>query len=135
MSEHENHGAEHVPHVLPLRTYFATWGTLVVLTAVTVGASYLDFGSWNLIIALFIATVKALTVALIFMHLWFDHKFHALILGSALVFLTIFIGFTLADTNARGRADAIEGRWPADPANPFASALPTSGATPPAASH
>ena len=40
---HESHGhasPDHVPHITPLWVYLATWGTLVVLTAVTVGISY-----------------------------------------------------------------------------------------------
>jgi cytochrome c oxidase subunit IV len=116
---HASHGDEHVPHVLPLSTYLATWGTLVVLTAVTVGASYVDLGAMNLFLALAIATVKALVVSLIFMHLWFDHKFHALIFASSLLFLAIFIAFTMFDTEARGRAEEVEAMRPADIQDPF----------------
>ncbi len=113
-------GKDHVPHVLPLSTYLKTWGALLVLTAVTVGASYVDFGAANLWIALLIASAKAATVALVFMHLYWDHKFHAVIFGVSLVFLAIFIIFTLFDTQSRGRADGIEGERPADIRAPFA---------------
>lgn len=116
---HGAHGKDHVPHVLPLGVYLGTFATLLFLTAITVGASYVNFGAWNLIIAMVIATVKAATVALIFMHLWFDHKFHSVIMGSSVLFLTIFITFTMLDTENRGRAEAIEGEKPADIANPF----------------
>lgn len=114
------HGKDHVPHVLPLSTYLKTWGALLVLTAVTVGASYVNFGAANLWIALLIASVKAATVALVFMHLYYDHKFHAVIFGVSLVFLTIFILFTLLDTRTRGRADGIERERPVDIRAPFA---------------
>ena len=114
------HGKDHVPHVLPLSTYLKTWGALLVLTAVTVGASYVNFGAANLWIALLIASVKAATVALVFMHLYWDHKFHSVIFGVALIFLSIFIIFTLFDTQSRGRADGIEGQRPADVRAPFA---------------
>jgi cytochrome c oxidase subunit 4 len=116
---HGAHGKDHVPHVLPLGVYLGTFATLLVLTAITVGASYVNFGAWNLIIAMVIATVKAATVALIFMHLWFDHKFHSVIIGSSVLFLAIFITFTMFDTENRGRAEAIEGEKPADISNPF----------------
>lgn len=45
---------------------------LLFLTLVTVGLSYVDFGShfWNFVVGLFVATVKAGLVAAIFMHLW-----------------------------------------------------------------
>jgi cytochrome c oxidase subunit 4 len=113
-------GKDHVPHVLPLSTYLKTWGALLVLTAVTVGASYVNFGAANLWIALLIASVKAATVALVFMHLYYDHKFHAVIFGVSLVFLAIFIIFTMFDTQTRGRADGIERERPADIRAPFA---------------
>lgn len=113
-------GKDHVPHVLPLSTYLKTWGALLVLTAVTVGASYVDFGAANLWIALLVASAKAATVALVFMHLYWDHKFHAVIFGVSLVFLAIFIIFTLFDTQSRGRADGIERERPADIRAPFA---------------
>jgi cytochrome c oxidase subunit 4 len=115
---HGGHGKDHVPHVLPLSMYFATWGALLFLTVVTVGASYVDFGSANLWIAMLIATIKASVVALLFMHLWFDHKFHALIFVSSLIFLAIFIAFTMFDTEARGRADALEAARVGDLATP-----------------
>jgi cytochrome c oxidase subunit IV len=112
-------GRDHVPHVLGLSVYFMTWGALVVLTGITVAASYLNLGSWNLVVALAIATAKALAVATIFMHLWFDHRFHAIIFGSALVFLGIFIGLTMIDTETRGKSDVALADRPVDIANPF----------------
>ena len=117
---HGGHGKDHVPHILPLAPYFKTWGALRVLTIITVGASYVNFGPGNLVIAMLIATAKAATVALVFMHLFFDHKFHSVIFVSSLVFLGIFISFTMFDTETRGRADAIEAERPADVSRPFA---------------
>jgi cytochrome c oxidase subunit 4 len=117
---HGAHGADHVPHVLPLSVYLKTWGALLALTAVTVGASYVDFGGANLWIAIFIASIKALLVASIFMHLKYDQKFHGVIFGMAVVFLVIFIGFTMFDTETRGRADAARADRPIDVQAPFA---------------
>src|SRR4030095_6968308 len=85
-----HHAPDHTPHVQPLKVSPATWGTLVVLTAITVGASYVNFGPANLIIAIVIATIKAAIVAALFMHLLHDHKFHALVLVSGALFLIIF---------------------------------------------
>lgn len=125
MSDHaheahgHHHAPDHVPHVTPLWVYLATWGTLVVLTAITVGVSYLNFGGANLIIALVIATIKATVVAAMFMHLLHDHRYHTLILLSGGLFLLIFVAFTMFDTEFRGRADAIEAERPADITRPF----------------
>jgi len=100
--------------------YIATWVTLVVLTATTVGASYVSLGhTGNLVVALLIATIKASVVALIFMHLKWDHKFHGFILVTGLLFLAAFIGITMSDTEFRGELDPIEKEAPIDIKAPF----------------
>ena len=43
--------------------YVITLVALLILTAITVGASYINFGSGNVVIALSIATIKATIVA------------------------------------------------------------------------
>jgi len=122
---HDAHGhgggddGDHVPHILPLRVYFATAAALFVLTAITIWVSYQDLGELNLIIALVVATTKACIVATIFMHLFWDHKFHAIIFASSLIFLGIFIWFTMYDTNHRGQNDFAQHERPADPQNPW----------------
>ncbi len=74
---------------------------------------------YNNALAMLIATAKAATVALVFMHLYYDHKFHGVIFVSSLVFLGIFIAFTMFDTETRGRAEAMEGEHPANIKDPF----------------
>jgi cytochrome c oxidase subunit IV len=116
---HGHGGPDHVPHVLPLWIYLATWGTLMVLTVVTVLASYVDLGAANLPLALLIATLKASVVALMFMHLRWDHKFHAIIFSFSIIFLGIFIAFTMFDTETRGQADAVQRDRPVNVRTPF----------------
>lgn len=123
-ADHEHgHGSangDHVPHVLPFKLYLGTWLTLLFLTVVTVGASYVNLGhTGNLIVALLIATIKAATVALIFMHLKWDHKFHSIIFVSALLFLAVFIGITMSDTQFRGELEPMENQAPVDLKAPF----------------
>ena len=124
MDAHASHGhggKDHVPHILPFATYVKTLAALLVLTVITVAASYVNFGAANLWIAMAIATVKASVVALIFMHLFWDHKFHSIVLVMSLIFLGVFISFTMFDTEARGRAgETINGERPADIKAPFA---------------
>ena len=120
MATHEHaHGGDHVPHVLPLTAYMATWIVLLVLTILTVVASYFNFGAGNFIIAILIATTKACVVAAMFMHLRYDRKFHAIIFSFSLIFLGIFIMFTMYDTETRGKTDAIEHDRPVDVSTPF----------------
>jgi|SRR5678815_3867356 cytochrome c oxidase subunit 4 len=53
-----------------VRGYLMVFGTLLVLTLITVGVSYLDLPEFEtVIVALTIATVKASLVAMFFMHL------------------------------------------------------------------
>ena len=90
------------PHVIPLKVYLAVAAVLMVLTAVTVGVSFIHLGGWNAIVAVGIASIKALLVAFIFMHLWYDKKIYLVIFSVALLFLTVFIALTMFDTLRRG---------------------------------
>ena len=87
------------PHVAPLWIMYGVFAALLGLTAVTVGARYVDLGPLNIWVALGLAFVKALLVAMFFMHLWWDTKFNQLVLVSTLLFLTIFIGIAIMDTD------------------------------------
>ena len=128
---HHHEGPDHVPHVTPLSIYLRTFATLLVLTAITVGASYVDLGtSVNLAVAILIATVKAVVVAAFFMHLAADSKYYTLSLLSAFVFLGIFVAFTMFDTEARGKYDKIRRERPALVTDPFAAAKPKTTAAP-----
>lgn len=127
-----NHGPDHVPHVSPLSLYIRTWLTLMVLTVITVAASYVDIGSTgNLVVALIIATVKASLVAAFFMHLLHDHKLHLLSFVTGIVFLILFIGFTMMDTEARGQADPVESDRTENLDDPFSADTKRSPADPP----
>ena len=89
---HEHHGSS---------IYLKTLLVLFILTAITVGASYINFGSGNVAIALFIASIKAIIVALVFMHLKDDKPMYGIIAAAGFVFLGIFLMFDLLDFNAR----------------------------------
>jgi caa(3)-type oxidase subunit IV len=64
---------EHVAHDVSkhIRAYLMVGLTLIVFTAITVGLSYVDFGTQkaNVAVAMLVATFKAALVAAIFMHL------------------------------------------------------------------
>jgi len=74
--------------------YFAVFGTLVVLTIITVGAAFIHTENElvKVLIALAIASVKAACVAFFFMHLKFEGKliYLILIVPVILCFLLIF---------------------------------------------
>ena len=85
-------------HVVPLRVLVAVFLALVVLTWITVAATYFDFGAFNLWIAMGIATVKGSLVALYFMHLRWDKPFNAVVFISALAFVMLFVGLAMMDS-------------------------------------
>ncbi len=122
MSNSQTHETD--PHVLPIRNYLATWFALILLTALTFYVSYFNFGSMNIVVAIGIATLKASLVALIFMHLLYDNKFHAIILLGSILFVGVFMIFTMFDTNHRGNVDSIETQKAAKIADPFGQNAP-----------
>jgi cytochrome c oxidase subunit IV len=81
--------------------YLLTLLALLTLTAITVGVSYLDFGSGNIIVAVLVATVKAILVGLIFMHLLHDKKINAVIFVAAFLFLSLLFLFSFLDQGSR----------------------------------
>jgi len=83
------------------RTYTLTLVVLLILTAITVGASYIQFGSMNVVIALTIATIKGSLVALFFMHLRHDKPVNAVIACAGFLFLGLFLLFTFLDVDTR----------------------------------
>ena len=93
--EHD-HG---LAHVASIKVLVGVWGILMVLTVVTVLATRIDLGgAGNLVVAMFIATVKASLVCLYFMHLRYDRPLHAIAFLSSLLFAILFVGFCLMDT-------------------------------------
>lgn len=82
--------------------YVKVWLALLVLTAITVTVAYQDYGTWNIFVAMFVATIKASLVMLFFMHLKYDNKFNQVVFGSSFVFLAVFVALTASDLFDRG---------------------------------
>ena len=91
-------GAKH--HGGPL-IYTANLFALMFLTVITVAAASFNFGSANVVIALAIASVKAILVGLFFMHLLWDKPVNAIILIAGFLFLGIFLMFDFIDVTSR----------------------------------
>src|SRR6266852_3182886 len=90
------------PSSSSLKTYIAVWAALLVGTFVTYKAAFLDLGHFNAAVALTIATVKATLVALFFMHVkGASEKLTKLVVISALFFLLILLGLSMADYATR----------------------------------
>ena len=74
---------------------------LLFLTVITVGASRVDFGSANMLIAMAIASVKASLVIAFFMHVLWDTAVNKIVFLSSFLFLSLLFIFTLADLATR----------------------------------
>ena len=85
------------------KIYAATLLALLALTAITVAAAGIHFGSSsiNVAIALGIATVKASLVALVFMHLRHDKPINAVIAISGFLFLALLLAYCVIDIDTR----------------------------------
>ena len=75
-----------------------TVAALFALTVVTVAVSRIDLGAMNIVAALGIATLKAIAVAAIFMHLRYEGRFHVVVLVGCAVFAALLVGFVVFDT-------------------------------------
>ena len=84
-------------HVMPLSVLVSVFLILVLLTVLTVVAAQFSFGAWEVWVSLGIATVKALLVAVYFMHLRYDRPFNSIVFVSAVVFAALFLALTLMD--------------------------------------
>ena len=96
-----------MPHITPLSRYFAIFGLLMILTAATVGAAYVDLGALNTVVALGIAVVKAVLVILFFMHVWESTRLTKIVVVSGFFWLGIMFALTLSDYLSRGWLDTL----------------------------
>ena len=112
MSTHSNYAAdqseanitnpEHNEHhiVSPLQ-YTYVFGTLLLFTGITVGAAYVPFGWANPVIALAIATFKALVVILFFMHVKYQSRLIKMTVGAGFFTFFVLIMMTMSDYVSR----------------------------------
>ena len=105
MSE-QTHQTDHEHHVVSPKIYLVIVAALLLGTAATVWASFIDLGPWNPVIALAIACTKAVLVVLFFMHVKYSSKLTKLTLISGFFIFLALISMTLADYMSRAW-----GRW------------------------
>jgi cytochrome c oxidase subunit 4 len=77
--------------------YYAVFAALILLTLLTVGVSFADLGPWHTMVGIAIGVVKALLVALFFMHLLHADRITWLAASVGLFWLGILLGLTLTD--------------------------------------
>src|SRR5260370_28189975 len=88
-------------HIVSPKLYIVIFFSLMVFTLLTVFAATRDFGRWNIVIALVIATIKASLVILFFMHGKYSARRTKLVIVAGFFWLAIMLGLTLADYTSR----------------------------------
>ena len=118
MSDHGHSEDGHdFAHPMPIPMLLSVFFALVFLTIVTVAQASFDLGSFDVLVVMIIATIKAGLVAFFFMHLAFDKPFNLIVFFGSFVFVGLFIIFTLSDSQMTAH-DMI----PVDDAVPAATA-------------
>jgi cytochrome c oxidase subunit 4 len=115
MNEPAKHG-EHEHHIVSPKIYVAVFCALLLGTASTVAASYVDLGEWHIaagftlfwnpVVALAIATTKMILVVLFFMHVKYSTRLTKLTVASGVFVFLVLISLTLTDYMSRAW-----GRW------------------------
>jgi|SoiMethySBSTD1v2_1073268.scaffolds.fasta_scaffold524940_2 cytochrome c oxidase subunit 4 len=88
-------------HVPSLRSYVASFVALLVLTGMTVAAAYVDLGAMSTLVAITIAGVKALIVALWFMHLRATGRLTWVFAASGVAWFLLLVVLMMADFDSR----------------------------------
>ena len=114
--ENKQHAHDDEHHIVSPVVYLTIVLCLLVGTAVTVWASFIDLGEWHIapgltlfwnpVVALAIACTKMTLVVLFFMHVKYTTKLTKLTVLSGFFVFLVLIGMTLTDYFSRAW-----GRW------------------------
>ena len=91
--------AEH--HIVGPKTYAIIFVTLLTFTGITVAAAFVNLGILNPIVALAIASTKAVIVILFFMHVFYQSKLIKMTVAAGFFTFLVLITMTLSDYISR----------------------------------
>ena len=84
-------------HIIPRRVFYMVFAALLVGTGITVWVAFINLGFFNPVVALGIATVKALLVILFFMEVRYSARLTKIAIIGGFFWLVILIALTLSD--------------------------------------
>ena len=93
-------------HIVSRRIYVVILFALMLGTFLTVEAAVRDFGPWNIVIALAIATGKATLVILYFMGARYSPKRTQLVIVCSIFWLAILLALTATDYMTRAHRES-----------------------------
>jgi cytochrome c oxidase subunit IV len=88
-------------HIGSLKVYFGVFMVLMVGTAITIYAAFLDLGMFNAPVALVIATIKAIFVVLFFMHVKDSDRLTKIAVSAGVFWLAVLLLLTMTDFLSR----------------------------------
>lgn len=88
-------------HVSPVSLYLTIFFALMIGTALTVAAAFVNLGTFNFPVAMLIAVFKASLVVWYFMHMKWQSHLTKLTLATGLFFLAILLGMELIDYTSK----------------------------------
>ncbi len=88
-------------HIVSPKIYVMIFLSLMAGTGLTVWAAFQNFGPFNIVIALAIASFKATLVVLYFMHARYSPRRTHLVIVSSVFWLAIMLALTLSDYTTR----------------------------------
>lgn len=111
MSHHNSSGSHDISHelghIVPVPVYAKVLVALLILTGITVGVAHYNFGNWNIIVAMLVASVKAGLVTLFFMHLKYESPITWLYVLFPIVLLMVMLGGIFIDNPLRSPVSPI----------------------------
>jgi cytochrome c oxidase subunit IV len=98
---HSSHSTLEIYHP-PLMVYILVFVALLVLVAVTIGVAGIELGPLNFLVALSIASIKAVLIVLYFMHVRWSSRLVWIFAGAGFLWLGLLVFMTLNDYFTRG---------------------------------
>ena len=89
-------------HIVTKKQYAYVFAILMVLTLATTAIGRIDLGPLNVVVALVIATIKAMLVVLFFMHIYWSNRLNKLAIVSGVAWFVLLLWLTLSDFATRG---------------------------------
>ncbi len=104
LSHHEEVDTEptlHEEHIVTPKVYGLIFGALLFFTGLTVAASYIEMYTFNAVVALAIACIKAVLVILFFMHVKYSSRLTKLTVAAGFFTFIVLMTMTMTDYISR----------------------------------
>lgn len=85
------------PHISSYKSHATVLISLLFLTAISVGVTWIRLGSFSVAIALLVASIKGTIVLTWFMHLKFDKPLYRIMVIGVMLLFILIIGITFID--------------------------------------